>query len=1205
MAVKRAVSTVLAVEGINEYKTAMQDIRRELGTLKSALKLTEEQFKGNANSMAALEAKGKALKDVLGKEKEAVNNARKALDLARNAQEAYAKRASELRERIAEAEKELEELKNTSSDATTAQKKLTAEIESLNKELQDTEARQKGAANGVELWQKNLNTAQTQVVKFERELEKNNKYLAEAKASSDGTAKSIDNMGKEVKQAGRDFQSAGDDVKDFGRDTKRSLEEIEDVMAALGLTKMLSAIVDGFRASVDASIEFESAMAGVAKTTDLSQGELSQMGKQIRELSTEIPITTTEFSGIVEIAGQLGIAKESLLDFSKVMANLGVATNLTSEEAATMLAQFANITQMDPSAYSNLGSAVVALGNSFATNERSIVEMTQRIAAAGTIAGMSEADMLGLSAAVTSMGISADNGGTQMGKLTSMIQRAVETGDKLDQFASIAGMSAEDFATAWGNDATSALIKFITGLNDVERNGKSAIVLLGELKINEARMQTMMLSLAGAGTLLSDAVNVSNEAWAENTALTKEAATRYATTESKLAMMRNAYNNLSIAIGDKLSPIIRAGADTLTSFAEKLEEMVESSDLLVPALVGAATAVGVLVAAFAAYTIIDKVRHSVVKFISYMTANPWMIWATAIAAAVAALVTFAAACGDSEYSVKNLTTASREIKKVFKEQDEQFKQTSNEILATAQLANAYVNQLAELEQKTSLTVAEQAKWNMLLSQIVELVPETSHLIDQQTGSIEGGTQALRGNIQAWQQQALAQARQEAYYEKYKAFAAVEVEAQTNLDKRIKKENELLAIKSEMDSMEAQIEAATRGRSAAEQEGNQVLQKKIDRYNELVDEYAKADEELNNLDKALEKNQDTLTEYSEELGVNSSVLDGWTSGVVASSDQVSEANAKTQSEIDALNNQLASLQEAYMEAYEEAEKSVNKQFGAFDKIEKKAATSVKQLKANFDSQIEYFTNYTENLKKAAELGINQGLIATLSDGSVESMAILQGIVNDNGQSVDEINRKWEEVNNVKSTAIAAMADAKTAFSTNSEEIQGEIDALVEHMNQEDEAAENGKKTMNGYTKGLESALPALRGVSNQILSYLYPKAIAIRGAGSSSPTAMGSHAKGLSIVPYDGYIAELHKGERVLTAKEAQEYNNVLLASIASSYDTPSRDYSGILQSIRSALASSRGNITNKATLQFYGEQPSPARTAREVEKTMRRMLYGY
>lgn len=105
MAVKRAVSTVLAVEGINEYKTAMQDIRRELGTLKSALKLTEEQFKGNANSMAALEAKGKALKDVLDKEKEAVNNARKALDLARNAQEAYAKRASELRERIAAAKK--------------------------------------------------------------------------------------------------------------------------------------------------------------------------------------------------------------------------------------------------------------------------------------------------------------------------------------------------------------------------------------------------------------------------------------------------------------------------------------------------------------------------------------------------------------------------------------------------------------------------------------------------------------------------------------------------------------------------------------------------------------------------------------------------------------------------------------------------------------------------------------------------------------------------------------------------------------------------------------------------------------------------------------------------------------------------------------------------------------------------------------------
>ncbi len=359
---------------------------------------------------------------------------------------------------------------------------------------------------------------------------------------------------------------------------------------------------------MDASVEFESAMAGVAKTTDLSKAELAQMGQQIKELSTEIPITTTEFAGIVEIAGQLGIAKENLVEFATVMANLGVATNLTSEEAATMLAQFANITQMDTTAYSNLGSAVVALGNNFATNERVIVEMTQRIASAGEIAGMTEADMLGLSAAVTSMGIQAENGGTQMSKLISEIQKAVETGDKLDKFASIAGMSAGEFASAWGVDATEALIKFISGLNDVERNGKSAIVLLKELKLNETRLQTMMLSLAGAGTLLGDAVSKSNDAWAENTALTNEAATRYATTESKVTMMRNAYNNLSIAIGDKLGPVIREGTDLLTKFAEHMQKGIEEGELMVPVMVGAATAVGVLVAAFAAFTIVDKMR---------------------------------------------------------------------------------------------------------------------------------------------------------------------------------------------------------------------------------------------------------------------------------------------------------------------------------------------------------------------------------------------------------------------------------------------------------------------------------------------------------------------------------------------------------------------------------------------------------------------
>ena len=276
---------------------------------------------------------------------------------------------------------------------------------------------------------------------------------------------------------------------------------ISSALSAVGAMKGLEAVYDTLRECASASIEFESAMTGVSKTTDMSASELDAMSQAVMKLSTEIPVTTTELAGVMEVAGQLGIGKDNLLDFSTVMSQLATATTMTADEAATMLAQFANITQMDPSKYSNLASAVVDLGNNYATTEQKIIDMGQGIAAAGSLAGMSEADMMGLSAAVTSLGIETAAGSTSMSKLISEVNKAVETGDGLEAFASIAGMSASQFAEAWGNDAANALATFITGLNDVERNGASATVLLDELGIKETRMQRMILSLAGSGDL--------------------------------------------------------------------------------------------------------------------------------------------------------------------------------------------------------------------------------------------------------------------------------------------------------------------------------------------------------------------------------------------------------------------------------------------------------------------------------------------------------------------------------------------------------------------------------------------------------------------------------------------------------------------------------------------------------------------------------
>src|SRR5690606_32505681 len=151
---------------------------------------------------------------------------------------------------------------------------------------------------------------------------------------------------------------------------------------------------------------FESSFAGIVKTVDDatdSMGNLTPVGEALaqgmRDLAKEIPINVNELNRIGEAAGQLGIKSENIIGFTEVMAKLGVTTNLSSDQAATALARLANITGMPQTEFGRLGSTIVALGNSLATTEAEITEFGLRIAGAGKLAGLSEADILAIGGA--------------------------------------------------------------------------------------------------------------------------------------------------------------------------------------------------------------------------------------------------------------------------------------------------------------------------------------------------------------------------------------------------------------------------------------------------------------------------------------------------------------------------------------------------------------------------------------------------------------------------------------------------------------------------------------------------------------------------------------------------------------------------------------------------------------------------------------
>ena len=361
------------------------------------------------------------------------------------------------------------------------------------------------------------------------------------------------------------FEAAmGKAAKNMAR-TQRSFAKFGSQASAAGrsLSIGLTAPLVGIgAAALRSSVAFESAFAGVIKTVDDAtdgMGRLTPVGEALqqgfRDLSLQIPIAATELAGIGEVAGQLGIESENILGFTEVMAKLGVTTNLSAEEAATSLAQLANITSLPQTEFERLGSTVVALGNNLATNEAQIVDFGKRIASAGNLAGLTEPQILAIGGAMASVGVESEAGGTAVQKvLNAMTKSVAQGGEKLEIFARTAGLSAAEFQRAFREDAAGAFASFVTGLG---QQGDAAFTTLDGLTLGNERVVRSFLSLAAKSTTLTDALALGTTAWKENTALAREADIRFATTASQLKLLANQVVEAGRALGDILKPILQ------------------------------------------------------------------------------------------------------------------------------------------------------------------------------------------------------------------------------------------------------------------------------------------------------------------------------------------------------------------------------------------------------------------------------------------------------------------------------------------------------------------------------------------------------------------------------------------------------------------------------------------------------------------------
>lgn len=377
---------------------------------------------------------------------------------------------------------------------------------------------------------------------FQRETEKTRLELEKLEQQLRDMEPAVESFGEKLQKAGDKLKSAGEKMTDAGK------------KLSIGVT---APIVGLGTVATKAAVDFESAFAGVRKTVDATEEEFAQLEQGIREMSKRMPAAATDIAAVAEAAGQLGIETPNILKFTETMIGLGEATNLTAEEGATQFARFANIVGMSQNDFDRLGSAVVALGNSLATTEAEIVAMGMRLAGQSAQIGMTEAQIMALAAAMSSVGIEAEAGGTAMSTTLKKMQTAVSlAGEDLDKFAKVARMSADEFARAFQADPAAALQAFVDGLAASSAAGENLTLILSDLGITGIRESDTLLRLAGANETLRGALETATEAWAENSALQNEVAQRYATTESQFSMFKNQLQDVAITLGQALIPAL-------------------------------------------------------------------------------------------------------------------------------------------------------------------------------------------------------------------------------------------------------------------------------------------------------------------------------------------------------------------------------------------------------------------------------------------------------------------------------------------------------------------------------------------------------------------------------------------------------------------------------------------------------------------------
>ena len=1006
------------------------------------------------------------------------------------------------------------------------------------------------------------------------------------------TEKNLDEAAEAARKASEEVEKFGDKSEETGKQSEESskkgrdgIKELQGVLASAGIAATLNEIKNGFFDCSEAAAQFETSTAMVATIADTSQKSLSSISKEVRSYSNETGEAASDMAEATYQAISASINTADAAAFAGTATKLAVGGFTSATTAVDVLTTAINAYGLAASDATQLSDYLITTQN---LGKTSVDQLAQSVGKVIPLASAYNVQMDNLSSAyavLTANGIATAESGTY---LKSMLNELGDTGSGVSEV--LLNSTGKTFAQLMEQGYSLGDVMAMLG-NAVDGDSTAFNALWNS---TEAGIGALSLFNAGA-----DKYNSVLESMRTSAGATEKAYSTMAdTTDKSKQRMENAFNNLKISVGDVLNPALTQVYEGFTNVFAGMSDFVDEHPAVVAAISAITVGVGGFTGALAAYNLATTAAKFVTEaFTATLAANPYVLAAAGIVAVTAAAVTLTgvlitqsdeyegmtATCRDQYDELQRLndqynaaceqygenSDAANSLRYQLDQLNDEFeanRQTVKEFVAECdglveshnKVMDAYNSSTSSIKDQELGTLALTQRLGELASQNTQTTAsytEMKAIIDQLNADVpglgltyDGVTESVDATVEAIKKAAKAQADSE-----YKA------EQQTYVD--------LLKEQSSLEQQIAEAEAnldAERQRRGMRQDdvtgdwvsGSGLWMEDSPRvaWTSDIDDYKKSLEELQ---AAYDENQQTLSDIEGEWrGVAQAVEDSQNQ-TVSYEEAVSAAVSTAQTELD-------NLTAAYDKAYESARTSIEGQIGLFDTMKTSSELSISDMEKAMQSQTDYLNLYSENLKKAAEYGLDDGLIKSLSDGSEESAgyinAIIQNIEKLGGSTegmpaaaskfVSEFNSKFEETEKAKDTFADNVAKMETDFDEKMGEIETRMSKTVQNMEMTDEARKAAQDTIKAYCDAIRSmtgeAGSAAEAVANAAASHLKTAPTTTPTTTTPTATTVTGHANGTLSAQEDVYIAgeegpELIIGARGSEVFPAQETERILAA----------------------------------------------------------------